>query len=49
MMTCLAMPTTYFVDSSGRVLTMPVRGADFEKYRERIEEALEEALKIVGE
>ena len=45
MMTCLAMPTTYFVDSSGRVLTMPVRGADFEKYRERIEEA----LKLAGE
>jgi thiol-disulfide isomerase/thioredoxin len=45
MMTCLAMPTSYFVDSEGHVLTMPVRGADFEKYRERIEEA----LKIVGE
>ena len=45
MMTCLAMPTSYFVDSEGHVLTMPVRGADFEKYRERIEEA----LKTVGE
>ena len=45
MMTCLAMPTSYFVDSEGHVLTMPVRGADFEKYRERIEEV----LKIVGE
>ena len=45
MMTCLAMPTSYFVDSEGHVLTMPVRGADFEKYRERIEEA----LKTIGE
>ncbi|MER2027444.1 MAG: TlpA disulfide reductase family protein [Lachnospiraceae bacterium] len=45
MMTCLAMPTSYFVDSEGHVLTMPVRGADFEKYRERIEEA----LKLAGE
>ena len=34
------LPTTYFVDSEGKVLTTPVRGAYFDKYRERIEEAL---------
>ena len=45
MMTCLAMPTSYFVDSSGHVLTTPIKGADFEKYREK----LEEALKLAGE
>lgn len=28
------------VDSEGRVLTVPVRGANFTKYREKIEEAL---------
>ena len=36
----VGLPTTYFVDSEGRVLTAPVRGAYFDKYRERIEEAL---------
>ena len=45
MMPRLAMPTTYFVDSSGHVLTTPVKGADFEKYREK----LEEALRLAGE
>ena len=39
------MPTTYFVDSEGRVLTLPVKGAYFDKYSEKIEEA----LKAVGE
>ena len=34
------LPTTYFVDSEGKVLTTPVRGAYFDKYRERLEEAL---------
>ena len=41
MMPQLAMPSTYFVDSEGVVLTNPVKGADFEKYTERIEEALD--------
>ncbi len=41
MMPQLAMPSTYFVDSKGVVLTNPVKGADFEKYTERIEEALQ--------
>ena len=36
----LGLPTTYFVDSEGRILTVPVRGAYVDKYRERIEEAL---------
>lgn len=36
----LAMPTTYFVDSEGRVLTVPVKGAYLEKYTSKIEEAL---------
>ena len=34
------LPTTYFVDSEGRVLTTPIRGVDFNKYNERLEEAL---------
>ena len=41
MMPQLAMPSTYFVDSKGVVLTNLVKGADFEKYTERIEEALQ--------
>lgn len=36
----ISMPTTYFVDSEGRVLTTPVKGANFDKYREKLEEAL---------
>ena len=36
----VGLPTTYFVDSEGRVLTLPVKGAYFDKYRERLEEAL---------
>ena len=40
LMAAPAMPSTYFVDSEGNVLTSPVKGADFEKYRQRIEEAL---------
>ena len=39
------LPTTYFVDSEGRILTKPVAGADFEQYAEKLAEALE----IVGE
>ena len=39
------LPTTYFVDSEGKILTKPVSGADFEQY----EEKLAEALAIVGE
>ena len=38
----IGLPTTYFVDSEGRILTTPVRGAYFDKYREKIEEALKE-------
>ena len=36
----VGLPTTYFVDSEGRVLTVPVSGVNFDKYRERLEEAL---------
>jgi thiol-disulfide isomerase/thioredoxin len=36
----IGLPTTYLVDSEGRVLTAPVRGMNFDKYREKIEEAL---------
>ena len=36
----IGLPTTYFVDSEGRVLTVPVKGANFDKYRAKIEEAL---------
>ena len=36
----VGLPTSYFVDSEGRVLTLPVKGAYFDKYRERLEEAL---------
>jgi thiol-disulfide isomerase/thioredoxin len=36
----VGLPTTYFVDSEGKILTTPVRGMDFAKYSERIEEAL---------
>lgn len=36
----IGLPTTYFVDSEGKILTTPVRGMNFEKYGERIEEAL---------
>ena len=36
----ISLPTTYFVDSEGRVLTVPVSGVNFDKYRERLEEAL---------
>ena len=35
-----AFPTTYFVDSEGKILTMPVTGAYPDQYRARIEEAL---------
>ena len=40
MLLTVGLPTTYFVDSEGRVLTLPVKGAYFDKYREKIEEAL---------
>ena len=40
MLLTVGLPTTYFVDSEGRVLTVPVRGAYFDNYREKIEEAL---------
>ena len=39
------LPTTYFVDSEGKILTKPVSGADFEQYEEKLAEALE----LVGE
>ena len=39
-----AFPTTYFVDSEGKVLTLPVVGRNIDQYRARIEEA----LSIVG-
>ena len=35
-----AFPTTYFVDSEGKVLTLPVVGRDIDQYRARIDEAL---------
>ena len=37
---CAGYPTTYFVDSEGKVLTIPVSGPDFDQYQSRIEEAL---------
>ena len=37
----LAYPTTYFVDSEGRLLTEPVVGALFSEYHARLDEALE--------
>ena len=37
----LAYPTTYFVDSEGRLLTEPVVGALFAEYHSRLDEALE--------
>ena len=40
MLPTVGLPTTYFVDSEGRILTVPVRGAYFDNYREKIEEAL---------
>lgn len=40
-----AMPTTYFVDSEGKVLTKPVVGANVELCRERLAEALAAAGK----
>lgn len=36
----IGLPTTYFVDSEGKVLTNPVKGVDFDKYSVRLEEAL---------
>lgn len=36
----IGLPTTYFVDSEGKVLTTPVKGVDFDKYNARLEEAL---------
>ena len=35
-----AFPTTYFVDSEGKVLTPPVVGRDIDQYRARIDKAL---------
>ena len=37
---CSAWPTTYFVDSEGRILTEPVVGADPEQYMAKYAEAL---------
>ena len=37
----LAYPTTYFVDSEGRLLTEPVVGTLFSEYHARLDEALE--------
>ena len=39
----IGLPTTYFVDSEGKVLTTPVKGVDFNKYNVRLEEALKAA------
>ena len=39
-----AYPTTFFVDSEGRVLVAPIEGADLDGYRV----ALREALALVG-
>ena len=41
----LAYPTTYFVDSEGKILTEPVVGAFFDQYANRIEAA----LRLAGE
>ena len=37
----MAYPTSYFVDSEGRILTEPVVGADFAQYKATMEKALE--------
>lgn len=37
----MAYPTSYFVDSEGRILTEPVVGADFAQYKAAMEKALE--------
>ena len=36
-------PTTYFVDSSGKLIGEPILGAHTDKYRERMEKYLESA------
>ena len=38
MMPHKAMPTTYFVDSEGKILTKPVVGVNIEEYKERLAE-----------
>ena len=35
------LPTTYFVDSEGRILTEPVTGCDFEELTDKLSEAVE--------
>lgn len=45
MMPHMALPTSFFVDSKGHIVTEPVIGASFSQYNERIEEA----LKALGE
>ena len=37
----VSYPTTYFVDSEGKVLTTPIQGARVDKYPSVIEEQLE--------
>ena len=38
-----AYPTSYFVDSAGRVVTSPEIGANEDDYASRIEEALKDS------
>ena len=38
-------PTTYFVDSEGRILTEPIAGADVKAYKEAYKEALKAVKK----
>ena len=43
MLACIGTPTTYFVDSHGKLLGEPVLGAYPEKYKEFMEEYLSKA------
>ena len=42
-LTAVGTPTTYFVDSQGRIIGEPILGANPAKYRERMEEYLAQA------
>ena len=42
-LSAVGTPTTYFVDSNGKILGDPILGASPDKYRERMEEYLAQA------
>ena len=43
MLEAVGTPTTYFVDSNGKLIGEPILGAHTDKYRERMEKYLESA------